>query len=257
MNRKNIKLTIGYDGTDFCGWQMNGHNPSIEEELKKALEKLLQEEITLQAASRTDAGVHAQGQVVNFFTTNEKLTLTQLTKGLNALLPKTIVVFSAQEMNPDFHPSLHAQKKTYTYDLCYGKVQLPHLRKYSWHMPYPLDIEEMQRAKSHFLGKQDFSAFCNTHPNQRYSSKEREIISTRIHDLPNNHLQFEITGNHFLYKMARNIVGTLVHVGAGKLQAEEMPLILASKSRPKAGITAPAHGLSLKEIYYQLDLILR
>ena len=215
---KNIKLTIGYDGTDFCGWQMNGKDPSVEEEVKKAVEQILQEQIILQAASRTDAGVHAEGQVVNFFTCNETLTLSQLTKGLNALLPKTIVVFSAQEMHPEFHPSLHVLKKTYIYNLCLGKVQLPHLRKYSWHMPYPLQKEEIERAKGYFLGKQDFSAFCNYHPNQRYTTKEREIFSIQIHPLSDNRMQFEITGDHFLYKMVRNIVGTLIYVGESELE---------------------------------------
>lgn len=246
----NIKLTLAYDGTDFFGWQKTPMGPSIEGTLEQAIRQILQEPANLQAASRTDAGVHAQGQIVNFHTTKENLALKKLCIGINALLPKTISVLNAEEMPAAFHPTLDCTGKEYHYDVCLGMAQLPQFRLYSWHCPYYLDLSQMRQAAQFFLGKHDFSAFCNVKKNEKYLDHTRIIEKIETIELPENRLRFRITGNHFLYKMVRNIVGTLVYVGRGKLQVEEIPKILESVDRTQAGVTAPAHGLMLYKVLY-------
>lgn len=245
MTRQNIALKVVYDGTHFFGWQKNRSGPSIEEALQKVLERILQEPVTLQAASRTDRGVHAEGQWVNFCT--EKIPPTLLS--LNALLPPTIRITSIHRMPLSFHPTLDAQKKEYHYRLCHGSLQLPQDRFFSWHLPYELDIEKMRTASHHFIGEHDFSSFCNSHNNQTYKDKKRTIEKIELFSVQEQIL-FVIIGNLFLYKMVRNIVGTLTYVGRKKIEPEQIPHILTLQSRSAAGITAPAHGLTLKKIYY-------
>ena len=244
----NIKLTLAYDGTEFLGWQKTSTGPSIENELQKVLQLILQEEITLQAASRTDAGVHAAGQIVNFFTHKAITDLQKLCLSLNKLLPKAIVVLEASAMHPTFHPTLNNKGKEYHYHLCLGKVQLPQHRFFSWHCPYYLNVDEMRASATQFLGKQDFASLCNTKKNECYSDTIRELTRVDIIALPENRLRIEIEGNHFLYKMARNIVGTLVYIGNGKIPASDLSSILKGNDRTQAGVTAPAHGLSLHKI---------
>ena len=261
---KNIRLLVTYDGTHFFGWQKTAMGPSIEETLRAVLKQILQEPVKLQAASRTDRGVHAQRQVVNFMTEKDP----PLKISLNRLLPSSIKVLDVKVMPPTFHPTLDAKKKLYTYCICFGPTQLPFHRHFSWHVPYQLNLNEMQSAAAYLIGEHDFSAFCNMHSNMNYPHKRRTIESIELTNLfeqiaPTscqsnsekfgqgaNRLQIAIRGDHFLYKMARNIVGTLVYVGRGKLIADAIPEILASKRRLEAGITAPAHGLTLKEIYF-------
>ncbi len=242
----NICLIITYDGTPFWGWQKTGNGYSVEEVLQRVLEQLLQEPIQLQAASRTDRGVHAQGQVVNFFTHKNPPKKISL----NRLLPNTIKVLEVKVMHHDFHPSLDAKAKLYTYALCWGELQLPIHRLYAWHVPYSLDIGEMERAACHFIGEHDFSAFCKSHPSVQYAHTRRKIDSIEMEKQEPNQLKIAICGNRFLYKMVRTVVGTLVLVGRGKLKSGEIPKIIASQARAKAGQTAPAHGLTLQEIYF-------
>lgn len=245
----NIKLTIAYLGTPFVGWQKTKMGPSVEETLETTLQQILQHEIKLQAASRTDAGVHAEGQVVNF-TTRKQLCLKTLQHRLNAMLRKEISIISAEEMPQDFHPTLACLKKEYEYQLCHGPVQMPFLRHISWHFPYSLDLEPMKIAADHLIGRYDFSSFCNDRA--LYSRdpvcrlENIEILAHAEHCL-----KMRIIGDRFLYKMARNIAGTLAYVGCGKIQAEQIPMILASKDRTLAGVTAPPHGLTLKHLFYE------
>ncbi len=247
---KNIKLVIAYDGTSYLGWQKTGNGPSIEESLEHVLEQILQHPVTLQAASRTDAGVHAYGQVVNFFTKKEDLNLQRLQISLNQLLSPDIVVLSIQEELLNFHPTLDCKQKEYHYFFCKNDVQMPEHRLYSWHCPKLLFLPEMHQAAQFFLGRQDFSALCNFRKQQHYSSYIREVYSIDLVDLPNNRLLVKICGQNFLYKMVRNIVGTLVYVGMGKMALKELPSLLLSQDRTKAGITAPAHGLFLYKVMY-------
>lgn len=246
----NIKLIIAYDGGQYLGWQKTFTGPSIEGTLQETLEKILQEKIILQAASRTDAGVHAHGQVVNFFTCKKKLCIKKLIWSLNSLLPKDIVVLKAEIESSAFHPTLDCIGKEYHYFICFGIAQFPNYRFYSWHYPYSLNIENMKKAASYFIGVHDFSAFCNFKKNAEYEHTIREINQIRIDELPEERLCIKICGTNFLYKMVRNIVGTLAYVGKGKIHCDEIPKILASCDRTLAGVTAPAHGLTLYKVLY-------
>lgn len=248
--KQNIKLAIAYDGTGFLGWQKTFTGKSIEEELQNALEQILQEKIVLQAASRTDAGVHAQGQIVNFLTTKENLSLDKLMFGVNSLLPKSIVVKVAEKMPLDFHPTLHCTAKEYHYSICNYAYQLPMHRQFSWHCPFPLNIDQMEHAAKCLVGTHDYSTFCNFKKNSKTADFVRTITEIKIMPLPENRIRITVLGNSFLYKMVRNIVGLLVNVGEGKISLDSVPLILKSRDRTQAGVTAPAHGLSLHCIYY-------
>lgn len=246
----NIKLIVAYEGTAYLGWQETKAGPSIETTLKNVLEQILQEKISLQAASRTDAGVHAEGQVVNFFTSKSDLSLDRLCISLNSLLPKDIVIRYTERMHDDFHPTLDCQEKEYHYWICANSYQLPQHRNYSWHIHHPLNLTAMRQASQLLIGCHDFSSFTNTKKNEVYVDYVREVKAIEIIDHPQHRLQMIIRGNHFLYKMVRNIVGTLVYIGMGKLEIEEIPRILKTGDRSLAGMTAPAHGLTLFKIYY-------
>lgn len=248
--RRNIKLLLTYDGRRYFGWQKTKTGPSIEEILQTTLETILREPIELQAASRTDAGVHARGQVVNFFTINQNVTETRLKRSLNGLLPPDIRILRINEMPSDFHPTLDCIKKEYRYSVCFSPVQLPQNRFYEWHYPYNLDIEVMNRAAEMIVGKRDFTAFCNAKKNGAVTDFIREVNSVSVEETTPHHLGIAIQGPRFLYKMVRNIVGTLVYVGRGKRSLEDIPLIFRENDRALAGMTAPAHGLTLHEIFY-------
>ena len=206
--------------------------------------QILRLPVALQAASRTDAGVHAEGQVVNFFTPVE-VPLEKLQKSLNSLLPEDISVLKIEKMATSFHPTLDSQGKEYHYSVCLGATQLPFYRNFSWHFSYPVNVEQMKKAAALLKGQHDFSAFTN----EKQEENVREIYDIVI-DSFENRLKIRVSGNKFLYKMVRNIVGTLLYVGCGKLSADEIPAILESKDRTRAGVTAPAQGLVLKEVFY-------
>jgi tRNA pseudouridine38-40 synthase len=246
----NLCLQIAYDGTNYLGWQKTAMGPSIEEILQACLEQILQEPLSLQAASRTDAGVHAQGQVVNCFTRKEKLDYGKLRHSLNALLPPDIVVRKAYSVPIAFHPTLDCVGKEYHYSLCFDTVQLPHERLYSWHYPYPLDLPTMRKALFFLLGTRDFSALCNAQKNGSSATPIRTVQAIEILEQAEKQLLFTIQGTSFLYKMVRNLVGTLVYIGRGKLALEALPRILEGRERAQAGITAPAHGLCLHRVVY-------
>jgi tRNA pseudouridine38-40 synthase len=237
---KNIRLLLAYEGTCYLGWQKTGMGPSIEETLEKALSQILQHKVKLQAASRTDAGVHAEGQVVNFFTPKE----TSL-KSLNSLLPSDISILRVEETSETFHPTLDARGKEYVYSVCLGSAQLPFFRNFSWHFGFTLDLEKMKKAAQDLVGEHDFSAFTN----ERQENNIRILHGIQFDSSPNQ-LKIRVSGNNFLYKMVRNIVGTLLYIGCGKIEGDAVPDILKSKNRSRAGVTAPAHGLVLKKVFY-------
>lgn len=247
----NIKLIIAYDGTVYLGWQKTSMGPSIEATLQNTIEQILQHPIILQAASRTDAGVHAEGQVVNFLTSKIHLDLNRFRTSLNKLLPKNIVVLNIEKMPFSFHPTLDVLGKEYHYFICFGSTQLPQHRFYSWHVPYSLKLDAIQKVIPFFIGSHDFAAFCNVKKNAHYSDYIREVQQLEFLELGNHRLCFRIRGNHFLYKMVRNIVGTLIYIGRGKLDIHAIPVIFQSGSRPEAGMTAPAHGLFLHQVFYK------
>jgi tRNA pseudouridine38-40 synthase len=239
------KLILAYDGTDLYGWQRTQEGLSVQESLEKALATLLQEEVTTEAASRTDRGVHALAQVVAF-TTSKEITYYSFLKGLNALLPPTIRVLSIESVPLTFHPTLDALTKEYSYHMCNSRLQLPTKRFYSWHVPYALDVDKMREAAHRLQGEHDFAAFTNLRKNEIYDSTIRRLDLFEISDT----LEMRLVGPSFLYKMVRNLVGTVVYVGRGKIALEELPQILHNKDRRQAGIAAPAHGLRLKKIHY-------
>lgn len=243
---KNVRLIIAYEGTRYFGWQKAAAGPSVEAELEKCLTQILQHPIQLQAASRTDRGVHARHQVVNFFTNNSlEHSGLRLKNSLNRMLPKDISIYEIEEMPETFHPTLDCKGKIYEYSLCLGPVQLPFYRSFSWHFPYPLDIKVMEAGAAIFIGRHDFSALTS----EPQEDNTREIYSIILKPL-DKRLTIQVSGNSFLYKMVRTIVGTLVYTGCGKLDVHELPSILKQKDRRQAGITAPAHGLCLKRVLY-------
>lgn len=240
----NYSLTVSYDGTAYLGWQDNHQAQTIEEKLKKALATVLRKKILLQAGSRTDRGVHALAQVVNFKAQIE-INTDKLGYRLNQLLPKDIRVLSVDKKPDSFHPSVDAKAKSYIYYIDQGKIQMPHYRRYSWHICDTLDINAMQDAGSMCIGKHDFSSFSN----QTYSDPYRTIHEMSI-TIQNNLVILHIRANAFLYKMVRIMTGTLVHIGLGKIPVASIQDIIQKKQRKCAKITAPAHGLFLQKIFY-------
>ncbi|CCB91184.1 trNA pseudouridine synthase A 2 [Waddlia chondrophila 2032/99] len=244
----NFLLTIAYDGTPFLGWQETKEGPSIEGELKKALRIILKEEIKLNGASRTDAGVHALGQLANFHTT-KKPHLFTLLKSINALLPDEIKVTAIEEVEASFHATLDNTGKQYRYRLSFGPVQFPHVRHREWHIPGKLDIETMRLAAKSLEGTHDFKAFCNVKKNDTYDSTIRTLSKLSLAELENDTLEVIMEGNHFLYKMARNIVGTLVYIGKKRIQLNTLKKLVLNGDRTQLGPTAPAHGLTLFHVF--------
>jgi len=245
----NIKLIIAYDGTHFFGWQKTSDGPTIEETLQQLLETIYQHPIQLQAASRTDKGVHAEGQVVNY-RCKKKKDLRQLKFSLNQMLPKMIRILIIKEVADDFHATLDATFKEYHYRVTTTHVQSPFERHLSWHCYYPFDLDAMKQAALLLLGTYDFSSFCNTHSSRNMN----RICTIKRLDITyqSDQLKFEIEGNNFLYKMVRNIIGTLIYVGIGKFSVQHVENLLIQKMRKFAGITAPAHGLVLKHVRYKI-----
>lgn len=242
----NIKLTIAYDGKEFYGWQKTKIGPTVEGELQKALEQILQEPVQLQAASRTDRGVHALGQVVNFFT-SKPLNFVSL----NRLLPPSIAVLSLEEMPPDFHPTLHVLQKEYRYEICCGVYQLPQHRCSSWHVPGELDAAKMQQAAALLMGTHDFSSFCINRKKGEYDDCRRTMLQITVEPMGDKRLQITVVGKSFFYKLVRCIAGTLAAVGKGKINLSDVENLLRQKSRSFSGVTAPAHGLTLVKVEYQ------
>jgi len=223
--------------------------PTIESALEKAIAQVLNEKPKLQAASRTDAGVHAQGQIVNFFS-ETKLPLEGIKMRLNRALPACIAILEIRQAPLTFHPTLDCALKEYHYFVCNTHVQMPEHRLTSWHFPYALDFDLMEQAIPILTGNLNFQAFCNVRKNHTYADYTREVTAIEIVKLGKNRLCFKIKGNKFLYKMVRNLVGTLLYVGCGKITLRALENGLASKKRTQIGVTAKAHGLTLAHITY-------
>ena len=246
--QRRIKLLIAYDGTDYIGWQENGMGPSIEGTLQRALVKVLRESPELVAASRTDAGVHASGQVVAFGTSSP-IPIDKLLFAVNTCLPKAIRLLSAEEVDPDFHPTLGNRGKLYSYAITLGPMQLPHKRLYAWHLPGHFACDPVREAIPALLGSHDFATFCN----EKRSAAQRGTICTlrRLELTQNGHeLTFEVEGDRFLYRMVRNLVGTLVAIGRGRAKAHDLRGVLERCDRRLAGPCAPAHGLTLSRVFF-------
>jgi tRNA pseudouridine38-40 synthase len=261
---RNIKLTIAYDGTDFNGWQAQPGQPTIQGALGDVLEKLTQLRSVIHAAGRTDAGVHAAGQVVNFKTQSE-LASEEFQRAFNALLPPAIRVYAAEEVGPDFHARWNALAKTYRYRIYRGRVVPPLLWRYVHHDPFELNFEAMAAAARLFTGESDFSTFAASSGSEEddrerttvrtiYQSEWARVSRTRSAGVPiegfGEEWIYAVRGKSFLRHMVRKMVGTLIEVGRGKLAPDDLPKLIAMRDRSKSGMTAPAQGLCLESVEY-------
>lgn len=244
---RNIKLIIKYDGSKYKGWQrLKKDDKTIQGKIEKTLSMITDEEIQIIGSGRTDAGVHALGQVANF-NTNSNMSITDFHKYLNIYLPQDIVIEKVEEVNERFHSRYNVVSKTYLYKIFNNKYRDPFLRSYSEHINKKLDVDEMIKAANYLVGEHDFSSFR--------ASKSKKKSNVRIIygiDIIREGKEIEIIvkGNGFLYNMVRIIAGTLIEVGEGKMKSEKIKEILEKKDRKLAGPTASAQGLYLVEVKY-------
>jgi tRNA pseudouridine38-40 synthase len=243
-----FKLTIAYDGTDYHGWQVQTNKPTIQGEIVGVLRRITQENIMLNGAGRTDAGVHALGQVGSF-RTHSPLSEMEFQRALNALLPPAIRIVLCVEVGPNFNARWSARAKTYQYRLYRGKVVPPMLWRYVLHYPFPLDEESMRSAAARFVGLHDFASFAastGSEEDDKERSTEREIYSAELLRSPDDQdLVFTVRGRSFLRYMVRKMTGTLLDVGRGKLQPDDIDRLFTLRDRSKSGPTVPPQGLCM------------
>lgn len=244
---RNIKLTIEYDGKDFNGWQKQPNKLNIQGTIEQAIKQITGEEVELMASGRTDSGVHAIGQVANF-KTNSNIPIEKIPIALNSNLKKSIIIKSAEEVEEKFHSRLTCKKKTYRYIINNSRYGTAIYRNFETHIPVKLDIEKMKKAIKYFEGEHDFKSFKASGTSSK--SSIRTIYRAEIYAKDNEKIWIELTGNGFLYNMVRIIVGTLVDVGLGKIEADDIPKIIEAKNRGKAGKTLPPQGLYLVNVEY-------
>jgi len=253
---RNIRLTIQYDGTGFLGWQRQARGPTVQEELEKALSVMTGETVSVIGSGRTDAGVHALGQVANF-KTKSNIPLSGLVKGLNSLLPRQIAVTEALEVPLEFHAIRDAVAKEYEYRIISAKTRQPLWENRAWVITRPLDLEGMQAAATHLTGTHDFSSFMAS--GSQVKTTVRTIhtleVSCSIDEcfppVKGQHYQITVAADGFLRYMVRNITGILVEVGLGKRDPDAVRHVLKATDRCRAGPTAPAQGLYLMRVMYK------
>lgn len=238
---KRVKLTVAYDGTEYHGWQMQNNGITIESELNRCLSELLGEQIQVIGASRTDAGVHALGNVA-VFDTECRMPAEKMSYALNQRLPEDIRIQRSEEVAPDWHPRRCESRKTYEYRIYRGEFPMPVKRLYSYFTYHLLDVDSMRRAAALLEGEHDFRSFCQT--GAQVESTVRTLYSVEIEE-QGAELVIRVCGNGFLYNMVRIIAGTLIEVGRGRRRPEDMTAVLQAADRSAAGPTAPAHGLTL------------
>lgn len=243
---KRVKLTVAYDGTNYCGWQVQPNGITIESELNKHLSELLKEEIHVIGASRTDAGVHAKGNVA-VFDTSARMPAEKISYALNTRLPEDIRIQESCEVAADFHPRFRKTVKTYEYKICNRRFPDPCTRLYSLFYYWDLDTEKMRQAAQYLVGTHDFTSFCTNKP--EVTDRVRTIYSLDVLQ-DGEMITIRVCGNGFLYNMVRIITGTLLRVGSGMIKPEEIPAILDAKDRSRAGETARPRGLTLVKIEY-------
>lgn len=243
---RNIKLTIQYDGTNYSGWQAQANGRTIQEEIEKALLKVLSSRVKLKGAGRTDAGVHAIGQVANF-KTRSTLDPVSIKRALNNTLPRDIVISNAEEVPLKFDSRHSSISKVYRYTVVNSDCLNPTLRHYAALVPYKLDLNAMRRAARSLVGRRDFKSFETAGSCREDTRREIRRLDLKKR---RDRIYIDIEADGFLYNMARSIIGTLVDIGRGKLSASAVKSILCSKDRRSAGPTAPAKGLCLMEVKY-------
>jgi tRNA pseudouridine38-40 synthase len=243
------KMTIAYDGAAYSGWQIQANGTSIQELIQNALSTALRKPTTLHGSGRTDAGVHARGQVAHF-TCTESLALSSLQASLNGLLPKDIRILEIAEASPSFHARYSAKGKIYHYDLHLHPIADPFSKEYRYHVPHPVDLTLLEQAASQCIGTHDFTSFSHeAHLGSAAKNPIRTLHRLTLSPIPQG-LRLEFEGDGFLYKMVRNLVGTLLDISCGKISIDELSKIFAARDRRKAGRTAPPHALFLTEVKY-------
>lgn len=244
---RRLRLKIAYDGSQLCGWQRQQNGPSVQQHLEEVIGGLVGHPVAVTGASRTDAGVHAHGQVAVCELDNA-IPDHGLRRAANAALPPSIAVLEVSPAPPAWHPRFSATGKHYRYLIATGATRSPFDYGKAWHVEWPLDLARIQAALPALLGEQDFAAFraaaCDA------KTTMREITALSIQQVGEDKLLLDLEGNAFLRNMVRIIVGTLVDIGRGHRDPEELPLMLASKDRTQAGQTAPPQGLYLMEVRY-------
>jgi tRNA pseudouridine38-40 synthase len=243
---RNLKLTLAYDGTRLVGWQRQAEGDSVQGLLEDALARFEGAPVTVHGAGRTDAGVHALGQVANAQVTCGHDVVT-LMRALNAQLPDDVRVLAIEEVSQEFHARFSARSKTYRYQIRHGRTADPFERWYVWHMPERLDVDGMREAAGLVVGTHDFAVFQST------GSPTRDSVRTVTHSTitdADGRLTYEISGDGFLRHMVRAIVGTLVEIGRGFRETKSMAALLRSSARGDAGATAPPQGLFLVRVDY-------
>lgn len=262
---KNILLTIAYDGTDFCGWQKQPQQRSVQGEVERVLSIVCARPVQINGTSRTDAGVHAYGQRASFTAEfgipTEKIPMVANGIFASAASDRTrktsgdVAILSAEEVSLDFHARFDAVGKKYIYKINNSRQPEPFQRNYCCQINRNLDLDAMKQAVSHLIGTKDFKCF-QAAGGKELESTVRTIYGARLSSLENQMIAFEITGDGFLYNMVRIIAGTLIDVGLGKKNPDKMPEIIKGKDRRTAGHTAPPQGLYLAEVYYEKDRLL-
>lgn len=243
---KRIKLTVAYDGTNYCGWQIQPNGITIEEVLNRKISRLTKEEIRIIGASRTDSGVHAMGNIA-VFDTESTIPPERFAYALNQKLPDDIVIINSEEVPSDWHPRYQNCTKTYEYHILNTKLPNPIKRYTTYHVSFPLDERKMQEAAEYLKGTHDFASFCNIRTN--VEDTVRTIYSLDI-ARKEDEIIIRIQGNGFLYNMVRIIVGSLIRVGRGFYTPEKIKEIRNARKRTEAGVTAPPQGLILMQIQY-------
>ena len=246
---RNFKITFEYDGAAFCGWQTQAQGErTVQGELEAVISKVFKKAIKVIASGRTDSGVHARGQVISF-KADTRMKPLEIKRALNSLLPADIAVLEARVVKDDFHAQYSVKEKTYRYTILNRKYRSVFLRDRVYFYPYPLNVARMRKAAKYLIGRHDFKSFQAHDPLRAERQTVRtmkKILIKKEEDL----IHIDVTADGFLYKMVRNIVGTLLAIGSGQLSVNEMPKILKAKNRKKAHDTAPAEGLCLISVKY-------
>lgn len=250
---RNFAMRITFDGTAYHGWQRQKNGITVQERIETALEKIFGTPVTVTGCSRTDAGVHAHNFIFNF-SVDTRIPAEKLPYALNYHLSDDISALSVSEVSEDFSARFSARGKKYVYRIWNGRIRDPFANKYSWHLPYNLDVAAMKNATKYFEGTHDFAGFMATGGDQK--TTVRTITECSLWQNPGNPKDIRITvaADAFLYNMVRIITGTLVDVGLSKIKADDIPAIIDSTDRTQGGMTAPPQGLFLEEIYYDEEV---
>ena len=246
MIMRNIMLTLCYDGTEYHGFQRQENGITIQEVVETAIRKVTGETLSITGCSRTDAGVHATEYVCNF-KTESTVPADKFCFALNSYMPDDVSCTSSCEVDMDFHARYSAKAKTYTYTIYNAPHKNPVLCRYAWHYPVKIDREKMKKAAGYIVGTHDFTAFMASGGQQKTTVKTVNFLEISEDE---NRIFISINADGFLYNMVRIIAGTLVYAGVGKINPDEIPEIIESKDRVRAGITAPPQGLMLKKLFY-------